>query len=65
MTSSQFNDEVDASAVLASEVKARECAERQEEMDAIAAFRDRSEFLPVSAAYVRSLPAPVANSSFR
>lgn len=38
------------------QLKAHECAERQEEMDAIAAFGTRCEFPSVSGAYVQPLP---------
>lgn len=54
MTSSIFSDEVDASEVTAGAVKAKECAERQEEMDAIACFSNHTEFPEVAATYVQS-----------
>ncbi|HYP43675.1 MAG TPA: hypothetical protein VEQ66_00570 [Propionibacteriaceae bacterium] len=55
MTSS-INDGVDTSDVTAGAVKDKECAERQEEMDAIAIFSTRAEFPPVAASYVQLAP---------
>jgi hypothetical protein len=48
------DDDVEAGFVTADEAKARECAERQEEMDAIAAFSARTEFPEIAASYVRT-----------
>lgn len=53
MTSPIFNDEIDHN-LTAGVVKAKECAERQEEMDAIAVFSNRAEFPEVAATYVHS-----------
>jgi hypothetical protein len=56
MTSPIFSDEVDPSDTTAGAVKAKECAERQEEMDAIASFSNHAEFPEVAATYVQAAP---------
>ncbi|MEA2484665.1 MAG: hypothetical protein QOC55_2612 [Thermoleophilaceae bacterium] len=42
------------------ELKTKECTERQEEMDAIAAYGTRGEFPPVSGTFVRQVSDDVA-----